>query len=267
MNLIWHICFQVVNDICLLSSGGRIASCDGTIHVWNSQTGKLISAYAEPSTNSSLSKSSTVSKVNTEQTNVLNSNTLSGGILSSGGSLYTCMHHLESDDKLVVGMGNGSLRYIYFYHNMLHFVLLLMLYHFFNWSWMLNLFLVAINCHLLCEFCRLTWFLFGIWSSRAKKFMQYNISTCIIPCRFIDITHDQKLHLWKNDAAGYSFSSFVSAICSCGSEKLFAEKAAASSSWIAAGLSSGHCRLLDARSGDVIAFWRAHDGYITKVCC
>ncbi|XXG84663.1 hypothetical protein AAC387_Pa10g2131 [Persea americana] len=185
---------EVVNDICLLSSGGRIASCDGTIHVWNSQTGKLISAYAEPPTNSLhlTSSLSTVSKVNTEQTNMLNSNTLSGGILSSDGSLYTCMHQLESDDKLVVGMGNGSLR-------------------------------------------------------------------------FIDITHDQKLHLWKSDAAAYSFSSFVSAICSCGSEKLLAEKAAASSSWIAAGLSSGHCRLLDARSGDVIAFWRAHDGYITKL--
>lgn len=127
ISLRWHIWFQVVNDICLLSSGGRIASCDGTIHVWNSQTGKLISAYAEPPTNSShlTSSLSTVSKVNTEQTNMLNSNTLSGGILSSDGSLYTCMHHLESDDKLVVGMGNGSLRYIS-YHNMLHYLLLIL---------------------------------------------------------------------------------------------------------------------------------------------
>lgn len=35
---------------------------------------------------------------------------------------------------------------------------------------------------------------------------------------------------------------------------------------MAVGLSSGHCRLLDARSGSIIANWRAHDGYITKVC-
>lgn len=42
--------------------------------------------------------------------------------------------------------------------------------------------------------------------------------------------------------------------------------ATASPSWIAAGLSSGSCRLLDARSGNLVASWRAHDGYITKVC-
>lgn len=42
--------------------------------------------------------------------------------------------------------------------------------------------------------------------------------------------------------------------------------AIASSSWIAAGLSSGQCRLFDVRSGNVIASWRAHDGYVTKVC-
>lgn len=186
---------EVVNDICILSSG-RVASCDGTVHVWNSQTGKLISAYAEPSTDPShlTSSLSTPSNFNNEQSNMLNPHTLSGGILSSAfnGSLYTCMHHLESDDKLVVGMGNGSLR-------------------------------------------------------------------------FIDVAQGQKLHLWKSDTAEYNFSSLVSAICSCGSEKLLAEKAASSSSWIATGLSSGHCRLLDTRSGDVISLWRAHDGYITKL--
>ena len=37
------------------------------------------------------------------------------------------------------------------------------------------------------------------------------------------------------------------------------------SSWLAAGLSSGYCRLLDKRSGNIIAVWRAHDGHITKV--
>jgi WD repeat-containing protein 81 len=38
------------------------------------------------------------------------------------------------------------------------------------------------------------------------------------------------------------------------------------SSWIAAGLSSGYCRLLDKRSGNIIAVWQAHDGHITNVC-
>ncbi|KAF8401232.1 hypothetical protein HHK36_012163 [Tetracentron sinense] len=186
---------EVVNDICVLSSSGRVASCDGTIHVWNSQTGKIISAYAEPSANSSLLMSSLSSlKMNSDQANMLNSNTLSGGILTSAfdGSLYTCMHHLESVDKLLAGTGNGSLR-------------------------------------------------------------------------FIDVAQDKKLHLWKSESVESGFSSLVSAICSCGSDKMQADKAAAASSWIAVGQSSGHCRLLDARSGSVIAFWRAHDGYITKL--
>ncbi|CAH1423582.1 unnamed protein product [Lactuca virosa] len=35
-------------------------------------------------------------------------------------------------------------------------------------------------------------------------------------------------------------------------------------SWTAAGLSSGHCRLLDIRSENLINSWQAHDGYVTK---
>ncbi|KAG1326115.1 putative protein GFS12 [Cocos nucifera] len=179
------------NAICILSVSGRIASCDGTIHIWNGQTGKLIAAYAESSTNFPLSMSA---KVNAEQANMLTPNALSGGILSNAfsGSLYTCMNHIEIDDKLIAGMGNGSVR-------------------------------------------------------------------------FVDVVQDRKLHLWKSDVTEYSFSSLVSAICSCGSEKLQAGRAVASPSWIAAGLSSGHCRLLDARSGNIVALWRAHDGYITKL--
>nr|CAD1829709.1 unnamed protein product [Ananas comosus var. bracteatus] len=182
---------EVVNAICLLSTTGRIASCDGTIHVWSAQTGKLIAAYAESSTNS---PHQTIAKMNADQTNMLTPSALSGGILSNAfsGSLYTCMHYLESDEKLVAGVGNGSLR-------------------------------------------------------------------------LIDVVRDQKLHLWRTDSSEHSFSSLVSAICSCGSKKLGLEGSLASSSWIAAGLSSGQCRLLDMRSGNVIALWRAHDGYITKL--
>lgn len=103
-----------MNDICVLSSGGRVASCDGTIHVWNSRTGKLISLFAEPSMDSSniaIPLSSSL-KINSDQANILNPNTLSGGLLSTAfdGSLYTCMHQIEFVEKLVAGTGNGSLR-------------------------------------------------------------------------------------------------------------------------------------------------------------
>jgi len=114
MNYSLLLQFQVVNDICILSSSGRVASCDGTIHIWNSQTGKQILVFAESQTESShpTSHPSSASKINSDQANVLNLNTLSNGILSSAfdSSLYTCMHQLYSTETLVVGTGNGSLR-------------------------------------------------------------------------------------------------------------------------------------------------------------
>ena len=85
-------------------------------------------------------------------------------------------------------------------------------------------------------------------------------------CRFIDIDQGQKLHLWRSDPVETSFPSLISSICSCGSTKMQANEGAASPSWIAAGLSSGHCRLLDMRSGNIITSWQAHEGYVTKVC-
>ncbi|XP_021836164.2 protein GFS12 isoform X3 [Spinacia oleracea] len=183
---------EVVNDICILPFSGRVASCDGTIHVWNSQTGKAISIIAESSANltqSSVPSSSTI-RVNTDQASMLNSYPPSGGIFSSiDSSLYTCMHFLESAEKLVVGTGNGSLR-------------------------------------------------------------------------FIDPAVGEKLHLWSSESVDYGFPSLVSAICSCGSDNM---EFSSSHSWIAVGLGSGNCRLLDARSGNVIASWRAHDGYVTKL--
>lgn len=112
--IITYLQFQVVNDICILSSSGRVASCDGTIHIWNSQTGKQILVFAESQTESGhpTSHPSSSSKINSDQANVLNLNTLSSGILSSAfdSSLYTCMHLLNSTETLVVGTGNGSLR-------------------------------------------------------------------------------------------------------------------------------------------------------------
>lgn len=186
---------EVVNDICVLSSSGRIASSDGTIHVWNSRTGKVVSVFSEPSVYSAhISSPSSQSKTNDHHSNMLNPNALSSGLLTStfDGSLYTCMHYLESLERLVVGTGNGSLR-------------------------------------------------------------------------FIDVSQGRKLHLWRGESAEFSFPSLVSAICSCGSDKTPADGAFAQPSWVAAGLSSGHCRLFDLRSGNVIASWRAHDGYVTKL--
>ncbi|KAJ8766259.1 hypothetical protein K2173_022318 [Erythroxylum novogranatense] len=187
---------EAVNDICVLSSTGRMASCDGTIHVWNSRTGKVISVFSEPSVDIThlVSPSSFASRTSMEHPNMLNANTLSSGLLTSGfdGSLYTCMHHLEFVERLVVGTGNGSLR-------------------------------------------------------------------------FIDVARGEKLHLWKGESFESSFTSLVSTICSCGSDSTTADGAFPSPSWIAAGFSSGHCRLFDSRSGNVVAFWRAHDGYVTKL--
>lgn len=105
---------QVVNEICVLASSERVASCDGTVHVWNSQTGKLISVFAEFSANSvhHVSPLTSASRVNSDQANMLNFNPLSSGIMTTAfdGSLYTSMHHLENINKLVMGTGNGSVR-------------------------------------------------------------------------------------------------------------------------------------------------------------
>ncbi|XP_076903267.1 protein GFS12-like [Bidens hawaiensis] len=175
---------EVVNDICVIGSYERTASCDGTIHVWNSQTGKKLSVISENS--AQYGNSMSASKTHSDQANMLDFSSLGSGILSSAydGSMYTCMHHLETVNRLVAGTGNGSLR-------------------------------------------------------------------------FIDIEEGQKLHLWRSDCLESSFPSLISSICSCGG--------AVSASWIAAGLSSGHCRLLDMRSGDLITSWQAHDGYVTKL--
>lgn len=188
---------EVVNDICLLPGYGRVASCDGTVHVWNSQTGKRISIFSEPSetTPSMGSSIPSVSREGNEVVSGVNSTTLSGGILSAGfhGSLYTCMHCMEAEEKLVAGTGNGYLR-------------------------------------------------------------------------FIDINAGRQLHLWRCEPLESSFSSLISAICCSGHrDKLESKKGLCSSTWIAAGFSSGHCRLLDLKSGTIIAHWRAHDGFVTKL--
>ncbi|KAI4369490.1 hypothetical protein MLD38_017925 [Melastoma candidum] len=104
--------FQVVNDICVLSTDGMIASGDGTIHVWNSRTGKLASVVSETSTNPvHISSNPLIQSGNSnDQINMLNSSGILTGTFD--GSLYTCMHHLEFNQKLLAGTGNGFLRFI-----------------------------------------------------------------------------------------------------------------------------------------------------------
>ncbi|GJR53132.1 protein GFS12 isoform X1 [Tanacetum coccineum] len=129
-----------------------------------------------------------------EEANMLDFSSLGSEILSStsDGSLYTCMHHLETVNWLVAGTGNGSLR-------------------------------------------------------------------------FININQGQKLYLWRSAPVETSFPSLISSICTCGTTKMRANEGAASPSWIAAGLSSGHFRLLDMRNGNIITSWQAHEGYVTKL--
>ncbi|GKA29829.1 protein GFS12 isoform X1 [Tanacetum coccineum] len=86
---------QVVNDICVLSSTERTASCDGTIHVWNTQSGKNISVTTEHAENYRQYGSSLifVSRLHYEHANMLDFSSLGSGILSSTDdrSLYTCI--------------------------------------------------------------------------------------------------------------------------------------------------------------------------------
>ncbi|KAK6146264.1 hypothetical protein DH2020_020133 [Rehmannia glutinosa] len=98
---------EVVNDINVLASSGRVASCDGTVHIWNGQTGKLISLFSE----SSLASTQLMER---DEDNMLHFNPLPSGMLGTAfhGNSYTTMDYLEFNDRLLVGTGNGSLRFI-----------------------------------------------------------------------------------------------------------------------------------------------------------
>ncbi|KAL0393360.1 UNVERIFIED_CONTAM: protein GFS12, partial [Sesamum radiatum] len=97
---------EVVNDICVLASG-RVASCDGTVHIWNGQNGKLISVFSE----SSLASTQLIER---DEDDILHFNPLPSGMLSTAfhGNSYTTMDYLEFSNRLLVGTGNGSLRFI-----------------------------------------------------------------------------------------------------------------------------------------------------------
>lgn len=96
--------------------------------------------------------------------------------------------------------------------------------------------------------------------------MSFSLVTFAVLYRFIDVARGQKLHVWRGESNESSFRSLISSICSSGSDKMQAGGISTLPSLIATGLSSGYCKLFDAKSGNVVASWRAHDGYVTKVC-
>lgn len=73
-----------------------------------------MSVFSEPTADSTHFGSTILSPsgISTDPSNVLSNNSLSNGLFSSAfdGNLYTCMHHMEFSEKLIVGTGNGSLR-------------------------------------------------------------------------------------------------------------------------------------------------------------
>lgn len=77
----------------------------------------------------------------------------------------------------------------------------------------------------------------------------------------------RRLFLWRCDLGESYMSSYVSALSSCGQRSFndLSTKYLLPSAWVAAGYSSGQCRLLDYRSGSVVMNWRAHDASVTKV--
>ncbi|KAJ7561165.1 hypothetical protein O6H91_03G016900 [Diphasiastrum complanatum] len=188
---------EPVHDICILRGWERVASCDGTLHIWSSTTGERVAMFGEsgaslPSRSTSASSNVDGDKFFGNGYNALGAGS-SNGILSAGwaGNLYTYIHYLETDARLLVGTTNGSIR-------------------------------------------------------------------------FIDITEGRRLFSWRCEPVEVPLPSYVSAICSTGGEESQDKKHLASP-WIAAGFSSGHCSLLDYRSGSVLSHWRAHGAAITKM--
>ncbi|KAL4559193.1 hypothetical protein LXL04_031327 [Taraxacum kok-saghyz] len=82
------------------------ASCDGTVHIWNSRSGNGISVISESS-----GQYGTSSR-NSDQANMLDFCSLRSGFLSNtyDARVYTCTHHLETLNRLLTRTGNGSLR-------------------------------------------------------------------------------------------------------------------------------------------------------------
>jgi len=191
---------EAVVDICLLP-GNRVASCDGTLHIWSPQTGEQLATFDESSA-STASTMITSLLSNSFETGRLpvrkseNGTPSTGGLSASlaGGHVYTCLHSMEAEERLVTGTVNGSLR-------------------------------------------------------------------------FFDMVEGRRLFLWRCNLGDGYMSSYVSTLSSSGQRSFndLSTKYFLPSAWVAAGYSSGQCRLLDYRSGKVVMNWRAHDAPVTKL--
>ncbi|KAL2641267.1 hypothetical protein R1flu_008854 [Riccia fluitans] len=119
---------EAVNDVCVLPGGRRVASCDGTLHIWDAQTGQRVALFDESSNQPSLqSRTPSASsehlrqnsgfgengKVNPDVHNISGAAAPSNSLTASltGGGVYTCVHGLEVEERLLTGMVNGSLRF------------------------------------------------------------------------------------------------------------------------------------------------------------
>ncbi|CAM6117206.1 unnamed protein product [Calypogeia fissa] len=112
---------EAVNDICILPGNGRLASCDGTIHIWNAHSGQRVALFDE-STTSPLSSSSSApssgvttdnvkTSVDVQNGNGASTSTYSLAATLTGGGLYNRLHVMEAEERLLGGMVNGSLRF------------------------------------------------------------------------------------------------------------------------------------------------------------
>lgn len=94
-----------------------MASCDGTLHIWSPQTGEQLATFDESSasTASTMITSLMSSSFETGRLPVRKSDDGTpsiGGLSASlaGGHMYTCLHLMEAEERLVTGTVNGSLR-------------------------------------------------------------------------------------------------------------------------------------------------------------
>ncbi|KAI5077475.1 hypothetical protein GOP47_0007299 [Adiantum capillus-veneris] len=107
---------EVVNDVCILPWTQRVVSCDGSIHLWDAQTGKCAAVFSESSKTVARSSSSALIENNGMHSigaAVTPGTATPGGMLFTGlhGSQYTCIHLMEAEQRLAAGTGSGHLRF------------------------------------------------------------------------------------------------------------------------------------------------------------
>ncbi|CAL5434807.1 unnamed protein product [Camellia sinensis] len=243
---IWLLCFQVLNDICVLSSHERVASCDGTVHVWNSQTAysahvwKLISIFAESSANSA---HEILEETGNQRVVLALYEALSARDVNTVHKLLASdlewWFHGPPSHQLMMRLLTGS--------------------EINDFKFVPQSF-ASFGSTVLVEGCDHTGSISWVhsWAVTGGIITQYYVLEGSEGTPFAGISSSRKL---ESDVVCIKDGEILAG--SGRSES--ADGAVASPSWIAAGLSSGICRLIDVRSGNIISSWRAHDAYVTKL--